>query len=107
MVATYHRQLPNGLKDAKVTKELKFDVNVLNLNEMYISTSSRYVDVAQKNCSLWEHRLGWDSLPLCSQSLPQTHSNLPAERCNLCLEVLKGLSCLGSTASGWQALKSL
>ena len=48
MVATYHRQLPNGLKDAKVTKELKFDVNVLNLNEMYISTSSRYVDVAQK-----------------------------------------------------------
>lgn len=48
MVATYHRQLPDGLQEANVTKELNFDVNLLDLNEIYIGTSSRYVDVAQK-----------------------------------------------------------
>lgn len=48
MVATNHRQLPNGLQEANVTKELNFAVNLLDLNEIYLGTSSRYVNVAQK-----------------------------------------------------------
>lgn len=53
MVATDRIRLLIGLKEANVTTELNFDENLLHFSEIYISTSSRCVKVAQKLRSLY------------------------------------------------------
>lgn len=92
-------------KEANVTKELNFYVNFLNLNEIYIGTSSRHVNNGSKK------RQSLYTVAQASLELPKACLKLTVifqlNNANLCLEALKGLSCLDSTASGSQALKSL